>query len=52
MLLDRLQLLGQLEPLEAGAEFAREARRKQRLSVIVQLGIYFASREGAGWRRR
>ncbi len=36
MLLDRRQLMGQLEPLEAGAEFAREARRKQRLSEALE----------------
>jgi hypothetical protein len=35
-LLDRLQLMGQLEPIEAGAEFAREATRKQRLTEALE----------------
>jgi len=35
-LLDRLQLMGQLEPLQAGAEYAREARRKQKLTEALE----------------
>src|SRR5579871_498838 len=34
--LDRLQLMGQLEPLQAGAEYAREARRKQKLTEALE----------------
>jgi hypothetical protein len=34
-LLDRLQLMGQLEPLQAGAEFVLEAKRKQRLTETL-----------------
>ena len=36
LLLDRLQLMGQLEPLHAGAEFAVEGRRKQRLTEALE----------------
>jgi hypothetical protein len=35
-LLDRLLLMGQLEPIEAGAEFAREAKCKQRLTEALE----------------
>jgi hypothetical protein len=35
-LLDRLQLMGQLEPIEAGAEFVLEAKRKQRLTEALE----------------
>lgn len=36
LLVDRLQLIGQLEPLQAGAEFVMEARRKQRLTKALE----------------
>jgi hypothetical protein len=35
-LLDRLQLMGQLEPIQAGTEFALEAERKQRLIEALE----------------
>jgi hypothetical protein len=35
-LLDRIQLIGQLEPIQAGAEFVMEARRKQRLTEALE----------------
>jgi len=35
-LLDRMALMGQLGPLQAGAEFAMEARRKQRLTEALE----------------
>jgi hypothetical protein len=35
-LVDRLALIGQLEPLQAGAEFVMEERRRQRLSEALE----------------
>jgi hypothetical protein len=35
-LVDRLALIGQLEPLRAGAEFVMEQRRRQRLSEALE----------------
>jgi hypothetical protein len=35
-LLDRIQLIGQLEPIQAGTEFVMEARRKQRLTESLE----------------
>ena len=35
-LLDRLQLIRQLEPIEAGAEFAYEKKRRQRLADSLE----------------
>jgi hypothetical protein len=35
-LLDRIQLMGQLEPIQAGAEFAMEAKRKQHLTEALE----------------
>ena len=35
-LIDRLDLIRQLEPIEAGAEFALEAQRKQRLTEALE----------------
>lgn len=35
-LVDRLQLIDQLGPIEAGAEFAMEAKRKQRLTEALE----------------
>jgi hypothetical protein len=35
-LLDRVQLMGQLEPLQASAEYVLEARRKQRLTEALE----------------
>ena len=35
-LVDRLKLIGQLEPLQAGAEFVMEERRRQRLSEALE----------------
>jgi len=35
-LLDRVQLMGQIEPIQAGAEFVLEARRKQRLTEALE----------------
>jgi hypothetical protein len=35
-LLDRVALMGQLEPIEASAEFGVEAKRKQRLTEALE----------------
>jgi hypothetical protein len=35
-LLDRVRLMGQLEPIEAGAEFVLEAKRKLRLTEALE----------------
>jgi hypothetical protein len=35
-LLDRIKLMEQLEPIQAGAEFAMEARRKQKLTAALE----------------
>src|SRR5258708_11394081 len=35
-LLDRIQLMGQLEPIQLGAEFAMEVRRKQCLTEALE----------------
>ena len=43
-LVDRLKLIGQLEPLQAGAEFVMEERRRQRLSeALEQMRLHHAA---------